>query len=154
MQIFEYMIKKFIDSAKKYKVAFHHFGRKDRLPKNVINMVNKAEETTKQYTDRHFAIALDYGGQDDILRAINKVKDNGEEITEDIMRENLDTHEFPDPDLIIRTSGESRLSGLMSWQCKHSELYFTPLHFPDFTPAELALAIDDFSMRQRRFGGS
>ena len=95
-------------------------------------------------------MALDYGGHDEILRAIKKMKDLDKEKIEDY----LDTHilPHPNPDLIIRTSGETRLSGFMTWQSAYSEYYFSQLYFPDFGPEALEKAIQDYGERKRRFG--
>lgn len=136
----------------KNKICFHHFGRKDRLPKDLAQLIDELERDTKDIGEKHFAIAFDYGGRDEILRAIEKVKDSKEEINEENFSEALDTHGFPDVDLIIRTSGEQRLSGIFPWQGVYAELYFSPVHFPEFTPAELQSALDEYSLRKRRFG--
>ena len=83
---------------------------------------------------------------------MNKLKESNTEISEQEFDRALDTQGLPDPDLIIRTSGEQRLSGILPWQGVYAELYFTPLHFPDFTPPQFALALSDYATRSRRFG--
>lgn len=135
----------------KDKVSFRHLGRKDRLDKELLAGLTELEEKTKQFEGKTFAMALDYGGRDEIIRAARKANENGG-VSEKNITEALDTAGLPDPDLIIRTSGEQRLSGMMPWQGTYAELYFTPLHFPDFTPAEFQLALADYNQRQRRFG--
>lgn len=127
-----------------------HIGRKDRLPPELKTKIEKAEEQTKKFTKYYFVIALDYGGHDEIMRAAAKMKDIGTEKLDDY----LDTSilPYPNPDLIIRTGGEERLSGFMTWQSAYSEYFFSPLHFPDFTPEELEKAAEEFKSRQRRFG--
>ncbi|QQR50282.1 di-trans,poly-cis-decaprenylcistransferase [Candidatus Nomurabacteria bacterium] len=145
---FEKLENEFIKS----KICFHHFGRKDRLSPEIVTLFDSLESKTKDIGQKHFAIALDYGGRDEILRAVEKIKGTKEITDEENFSNALDTQGFPDVDLIIRTSGEQRLSGIFPWQGVYAELYFTPLHFPDFTPGELKLAIEDYTLRQRRFG--
>ena len=100
-------------------------------------------------------LGLNYGGRDEIIRAISKIKNSEfriQNLTKDNFGNYLDTKDIPDPDLIIRTGGEKRLSGFMLWQSEYSELYFSDLYFPDFTAKELEKAINNYSERQRRFG--
>ncbi len=114
----------------------------------------KTKETAAN-KDITVTFALNYGGRDEIIRAIKKSEvRSGEEgeLNEEKFAQLLDTAGMPDPDLIIRTGGELRLSGFMSWQSAYSELYFTEVLMPDFTPKELDKAIADFKKRQRRFG--
>lgn len=101
--------------------------------------------------------ALNYGGRDEVVRAFKKLVDAGtesSEITKELISENLDTAGIPDPDLIIRTGGEQRLSGFMIWQAEYSEYYFTDRLMPDFTPSDFEAAISEFQRRERRFGGN
>ena len=141
------------------KVRFRHIGRKDRLDKDMAQDLLRLENETANFAGKNVTIALDYGGRDEILRAVNKMNKvksngNGEEVTEEQLSSALDTQGLPDPDLIIRTSGEQRLSGMMPWQGVYAELYFTPLHFPDFTPDQMQLALAEYANRNRTFGGS
>jgi len=141
------------NDAHENKIRFVHVGRKDRLPKDIINEFRKLEEETKEYKDFKVVICLDYGGRDEIIRAVNKIIADGKKsITEEEFSKYLDTNDIPDPDLIIRTSGEKRLSGFMPFQSAYSELYFSDLYFPDFGGSELRKAVEDYSQRQRRFG--
>lgn len=141
--------------AKENKVRFRHIGRKDRLPEKLVQEIKQIEEETKNYLDINVQLCLDYGGRDEILRALNKMLRSGNKnINEETMKENLDTFDIPDPDLIIRTSGEKRLSGFMPFQSVYAELYFTEVYFPDFDALELRKAVEEFSRRQRRFGGN
>ena len=135
------------------KVRFRHIGRRDRLSPEIVKDLTTLEQDTAHFDNKNITIALDYGGRDEILRAVNKMKLKEGEIGGQEFTAALDTSDLPDPDLIIRTSGEQRLSGMMPWQGTYAELYFTPLHFPDFTPAQFALALADYNHRQRRFGG-
>lgn len=151
LRLFTKRYKKFIE---KERIRFIHLGRKDRLPEDVVKIINEMEDVTKQYTDFTTAIGLDYGGHDELLRTIKKLKNQNLEITKENIEKNLDTAQLPKPDLIIRTSGEQRLSGFMSWQCAYAEFYFAKVHFPDFGPKELKKAIAEYMTRNRTFGGN
>lgn len=131
-------------------------GDINRFPKDIaqkcLEMINKSSKNHKITV----TFALNYGGRDEILRAIKKLiadKTPVDSINEELFSSYLDTSGIPDPDLIIRTGGEQRLSGYLPWQSVYSELYFTPTLFPDFTPDQLILAINEFLKRDRRFGG-
>lgn len=142
------------DDALKNKVRFRHLGRKDRLSKNLVKFIEKLEKDTEKFDEFNFQMCLDYGGRDEITRAMNKMLKAGvQEITEDDIGMYLDSYGVPDPDLIIRTSGEKRMSGFMSFQSAYAEFYFTDLHFPDFGPKELRKAVEEFGRRRRTFGG-
>jgi len=163
-----------LKEALENKTRVYHLGRKDRIPVKLKNKILDAEEKTKGFTKNVINIALDYGGHDDILRAIQKaIKDvlagkiKPEELSEEVGKFNgkysmplfknyLDTKDqpYPYPDLIIRTGGEQRLSGFLSWQLAYSEMYFPEVYLPAFTPEELIKAIEDFSGRDRRYGGN
>jgi undecaprenyl diphosphate synthase len=137
----------------KNKVKIKHLGRKDRLPKKVIDGIKLLEDQTKHFKDFTLLMCIDYGGRDEIMRAINKVLATGQKnISEEDFKIYLDSKDIPDPDLIIRTSGEKRLSGFMPFQSVYSEFYFADIHFPDFTANELSKAILDYSTRKRRLG--
>ncbi len=131
-------------------------GDVSRFPKDIaqksLEMISKSANNHKITV----TFALNYGGRDEILRAVKKmISDNvsPEKIDDELFSSYLDTSGIPDPDLVIRTGGEKRLSGFLPWQSVYSEFYFTPVLFPDFSPNELVLAIDDFLIRDRRFGG-
>ena len=122
----------------------------------IIPAAEEAVEKTKNNTAITVSFALNYGGRDEILRAIKKVLAAGVtdgELTEERFSQFLDTAGIPDPDLIIRTGGQLRLSGYLPWQSIYAELYFTPVLFPDFSPAEFDKAIEEYQQRTRRFGG-
>lgn len=153
------LVKKLEKYAHENKIRFRHVGRKDRLPGDLIKLLREFEESTKDYSELNVSLLLDYGGRDEILRAVEKmVREKGlgdfRELNEDEFSKYLDTCELPDPDLIIRTSGEKRTSGLLPWQGAYSEWYFTDVYFPDFDVKELRKAIEEYSRRQRRFGGN
>lgn len=156
-------INKFIDKhlveAKKDGARIIHLGRKDRLPRWLIKKISKAEKETINNTKYVFNIALDYGGQDEIIRAVQKIvkdKVKPEEITVKLIDSYMDTKDqpYPYPDLLIRTSGEQRTSGLLLWQSDYTEMYWETDHLPAFTPEKLKDAILDYSRRRRRFGGN
>lgn len=150
-------LRKELETGKKEGVRFHHLGRKDRLPKDLLEWLKKAEGETKNNKKYILNLALDYGGRDEITRAVKKIvadKISPQEIDEDLISSYLDTagQPYPDPDLFIRPSGEQRTSGLLPWQMVYSEFYFEEVHLPDLTPEKLRAAILDFSRRRRRFG--
>jgi undecaprenyl diphosphate synthase len=150
MNLAEKVIEVQVKDAIKEETRIIHIGRKDRLPEGLKKKLQAAEEKTKKYSKYYFVIALDYGGHDEITRAVQKMKDVQKEKIEDY----LDTSilPYPNPDLIIRTSGEERLSGFMTWQSAYSEYLFSDLYFPDFGPDALEKALLEYNNRQRRFG--
>lgn len=157
MQLFKVMIDRNIKEAIKEEIRIIHLGRKDRLATSLLKKIKEAEEKTKKFSRYFLAIALDYGGQDEILRAIKHIKEEKIDISDlNIANFNqvLDSRDlpFPYPDLVIRTSGEIRTSGFMIWQAAYSEWFFTPKYFPDFTPDDLQECIREYEKRQRRFG--
>ena len=140
--------------TKKKKIRFKHIGRKDRLPIKVIEALEDFEKNTKKNNGLNVQFLLDYGGRDEIVRAVNKIlKEGKKEINDGDFKQYLDTRDIPDPELIIRTGGEKRLSGLMSYQNAYAELYFIDTYFPDFDASELKKAVEWFSSVQRKFGG-
>jgi undecaprenyl diphosphate synthase len=148
-------VKEWRKEAIENKIRFRHIGRKDRLPKNLIEEIDKLEKETKDNEDFNVQICLDYGGRDEIVRAVNKIIEKGEKsIDEKKFNDYLDTNGIPEPDLIIRTSGEKRTSGFMPFQSAYSEWYFADVHFPDFDACELKKAISEFGKRKRTFGGN
>ena len=153
-------LKGLIDNNVRVKVL----GDYTVLPEDAVKSLEKTLEATKDNTGLQFNIALNYGGRDEITRAVKslakKVKDGAlepEDITEDAIGAELFTGVYnadaPDPELIIRTSGELRLSNFLLWQSAYSELVFPEVYWPDFTPEEFEKAIADYQSRERRFGG-
>lgn len=130
-------------------------GNIDGMPEDIRDGMYSAIEKTKDNTKITVVFAVNYGGRDEIIRAVHKIKNSGKEI-DDITKENfgtfLDTAGIPDPDLIIRTGGDKRLSGFMLWQSEYSESMFVDTYYPDFGPAEFEQCIAEFNTRQRRFG--
>ncbi len=152
--LLEESINGFRKLALENKIRFRHLGRRDRFPKRLMHAIGKLEDETKDFSDYNVQICLDYGGRDEVLRAVNKMLRSGlTEIKEDDLTKHLDSADIPDPDLIIRTSGEKRVSGFMPFQATYAELYFTDVNFPDFGPEHLRKAVEDYSRRKRRFGG-
>jgi undecaprenyl diphosphate synthase len=147
------------EEADKEKVRFVHIGRKDRLPRDIIQKILELEEKTKHHKKHLLNLALDYGGTDEIVRATQKIINDqvpAHKIDEKLFASYLDTAGQPYPyvDLFIRTSGELRTSGLMPFQTYYAEFYWERDHLPDFTPEKLKTAILDYSRRRRRFGGN
>jgi len=152
MKIFERYLYELRETAHKKQVRIVHFGRKDRIPGAVLAAIQQIESETAHYDEHYLGLALDYGGRDELLRAITKAQQTGSDITETAIDAALDTGDFPDLDLVIRTSGEQRLSGFMPWQSVYAEIYFAAEMFPDFDAAALQRALADYALRKRRFG--
>ena len=147
------LLKQYREKVLKENIRFIHLGRKDRFPQDIIDSINEIEELSKNKTDFSVGIALDYGGHDEIVRTISKLIEQGLEVSAENIENLLESAQLPKPDLIIRTGGEKRLSGFLSWQSAYAELYFTDKYFPDFDKEELKKALDDYATRERRFGG-
>ena len=141
------------------KVRFHVIGRRSDLSREVLSAVERVEESTKQYDEGHLILALSYGARTEITSAAReiarKVK-SGEIDVDDIDDKMMSAHMYdptiPDPDLLIRTSGEMRISNFLLWQISYSELYVTDVMWPDFRADEFSKALEEFRKRQRRFG--
>lgn len=153
MGLFSNFIDTQLSELGKAGIKFRLMGSLDRLPSSLQKKLINAAEETANNKGLVFNMGINYGGRDEIVRAIKRIIDQGHaEITMDAISQNLDTAGIPDPDLIIRTSGEQRLSGFMTWQSVYSELYFTETYWPDFDEKELDKAIEEYQKRQRRFG--
>lgn len=158
------LLTEYLDSFEKnfYKqnIRIKVIGRRSLLLKDLQEKINNVEQKTSNNRGLTFVIALDYGGRQEMVTAMQRIAkriENGEisidEITEDIISNNLYTRDIKDPDIIIRTSGEQRLSNFLMWQGVYSELYFTDVLWPDFRKQDLDIAIRAYSNRNRRFGG-
>lgn len=142
--------------------AFHeenirlvHLGRLDRLSEKLRGKVQAAVELTRDNTGLTLCLAFDYGGRDEIVRAARRIASTGvpgDNVDESLFAQYLDSPGIPDPDLVIRTGGETRLSNFLLWQAAYSELYFTPVLWPDFGPKDVEEALSEYKRRQRRFG--
>lgn len=141
-------VSQFVDDGARIRVL----GRKDRIPQYLLKTIKDVETRTEKGKEYQLNICLDYGGRDEIIRAVNTLVKKGKKITEEVFSDSLDTAGMPDPDLIIRTSGEMRTSGMMPWQAAYAEYYFSPVYFPDFSVDKLREAVVEFASRQRRFG--
>ncbi|NTU46458.1 di-trans,poly-cis-decaprenylcistransferase [Candidatus Roizmanbacteria bacterium] len=155
--LFESGIEQNLKKALKEKTRIIHLGRKDRFSESLQKKIKQAEDETCHFTSFYSCIGLDYGGHDELTRAMQSIIRSGissSEITPAIVNAHLDTSELPHPypDLIIRTGNEYRLSGLLPWQSAYSELVFVNKNFPDFSPADLENCIEEYKKRQRRFG--
>lgn len=160
MKLLRQYLKDCIKRSTKNNMCVRVIGDITPLDDDMKQSICELEEATKNNTGLHFQVALNYGSRDEMLRAVRKVacevktgKISEEDITEDVFEQYLDTKGIPDPDLMIRTSGEQRLSNFMLWQLGYTEFYFTEVLWPDFDKEELKKAIDYYNKRDRRFGG-
>ncbi len=153
----EYLKKELAELFQK-GVVFRSIGFRDQLPEEVRRTIEEAEEQTRDNKGLKLTVAINYGSRAEIvaaakLAAEKLAKGEIDDINEETFGECLMTNGLPDPDLVIRTSGEQRLSNYLAYQTAYSELYFTDVYWPDFDEAELDKAIDNYSKRNRRFGG-
>ncbi|MCR5232973.1 MAG: isoprenyl transferase [Lachnospiraceae bacterium] len=153
-------LKTCIKRARKNNMCVRVLGDKSRLAPDIQKSVEELEEISRDFTGLHFQVAINYGSRDEILRTINKIYADMEsgriekgEVTNELLTSYLDTAGIPDPDLLIRTSGEQRLSNFLLWQLAYAEFYFTQVHWPDFDGGELEKAIEAYNKRERRYGG-
>lgn len=160
MKLLRNYMKNCLKTAEKNNMCVRVIGDKTGLDEDIQKSIARLEEASKDNTGLHFSIAINYGGRDEIRRAVQKiaekVKDGelaAEEITEQVISESLDTGAYPDPDLLIRTCNEQRISNFLLWQLAYTEFYFTLVPWPDFDKKELEKAIDAYNHRDRRFGG-
>lgn len=160
MDLLRYYLKKETSEMHKAGVRLRVIGDRARLSDDICALIDQAEEITRDNTKITVVIALSYGGRQDIVNAARKLAEDvaagrctAESITEASFASCLSTAGIPDPDLMIRSSGENRVSNFLLWQLAYSELYFTDAHWPDFNAEHLRAAIDDYASRQRRFGG-
>ena len=160
MKLLRNYLKDCIERANKNDMKVRVIGDKTGLDNDIIEKINELEECSKDNKGINFIIALNYGSRDEIRRATAKIAEeckNGlikpEDISEKMIEEYLDTSGIPDPDLLIRTSGEIRLSNYLLWQLAYTEFYFTDILWPDFNKEELKKAIVQYNKRERRFGG-
>lgn len=160
MGILRTYLKDCVKKSMKNNVRCRVIGRKEELSADIVESIEHLEDVTKDNTGLNFTIAINYGGRDEITRAVRKIAQKvaegsvlPEEITEEMIQANLDTAQLPDPDLLIRTSGEQRLSNYLPWQLAYTEFYFTDVYWPDFNQEELIRAFEKYNKRERRFGG-
>ncbi|WP_051545011.1 isoprenyl transferase [Butyrivibrio sp. MC2021] len=160
MTILRNYLKTSIKKSMKNNVRCRVIGERSALSDDINAAITELEEATAGNTGLTFTIAINYGGRDEITRAVRRAAkkvESGEisadDITEEMIAQNLDTNYMPDPDLLIRTCNEQRISNYLLWQCAYTEFYFTPVAWPDFNKDELVKAIEAYSGRTRKFGG-
>ena len=160
MKLLRNYMKTCLKTAAKNDMKIRVIGDIEPLDDDIKSRIRELESATVNNGGLNFTIALNYGSRDEIVRASRRMaKDCAEgrldpdSIDETVFESYLDTHGIPDPDLMIRTSGEQRLSNYLLWQLAYSEFYFTDVPWPDFTKAELVKAVEEFNHRHRRFGG-
>jgi undecaprenyl diphosphate synthase len=154
MSIFRFVLRRKVDEMKEKNVRLRFAGFRDGLPKDVQELMEWAELETEHNTGLTLVPCLNYGGRQEVLHAVEKLLEQGKTppLTEKDLRMCLYLPDLPDPDLIIRTSGEKRLSNFWLWQSSYSELFFTDILWPDFDEKELEIAVQYFSNRERRYG--
>lgn len=160
MQLFRFYMVRLLKIASANNVRVKMIGDRTRFDQDIIDGINRLERETKDNTGLTFVIAVNYGGRDELTRAVRKLaadccagKLEPSAVTEQVVNSYLDTADIPDPDLLIRTSGELRLSNYLLWQLAYTELYVTDCLWPDFNQEELEKAILSYNRRDRRFGG-
>lgn len=146
--------------ANKNNMCVRVLGDKTRLDKDLQESIADLEQSTANNTGLHFQIAINYGGRDEITRAVRSIasdvaegKINSADIDEELVNSRLDTAGLPDPDLLIRTCGEQRISNFLLWEVAYTEFYYTDVAWPDFNEAELDKAIEAYNQRDRKYGG-
>ena len=157
MRIYATWIDMHLKTALRDQIHYVHLGRRDRLPSYLLKAIENAEQKTGHFTKYYQAVAVDYGGRDEIVRAIKKVQSSKfkvQDLTEENFGKFLDTNILPqpNPDLVIRTSGEQRSSGFLTWQAAYSEYIFHKKYLPDFTDQDVLKCLKEYSRRKRRFG--
>lgn len=160
MKLLRNYMKNCISRSNKNNMKVRVIGDKSRLDADLQTQIEALEEATKNNTGLKFTIAINYGGRDELVRAFKdtarKIKNgemNPEDITEDVINGAIDTKGLPDPDLLIRTCNELRISNFLLWQLAYTEFYFTPKAWPDFNKEELIAAIKAYNERNRKYGG-
>ena len=159
MKLLRNYMKTCLKTAEKNRMCVRVIGDKTRLDEDIRSRIEELEEATKNNDGLHFQIAINYGGRDEILRAVKKLtkdiqtgKVKEQDVTEALLDSYLDTHDIPDPDLLIRTCNEQRISNFLLWQLAYTEFYFTPVAWPDFSKEELEKAVDAYNHRNRKYG--
>ena len=159
MKLFRNYLKKCIKISQKNNMRVKVIGDVSAFDPDIQESIAKLENFSKDFTELHFQIALNYGSRDEITRAVNRMLEDQKAgkletpVEEETISNYLDTAGIPDPDLMIRTSGELRLSNYLLWQLAYSEFYFTDVPWPDFKKEELVKAIEKYNERDRRYGG-
>ena len=159
MKLFRDYLKKCIKLSKKWKMRMRVIGEISAFDQDIQDSVRKLEDFSSQFDELHFQLALNYGSRDEIIRGVRRMlaecqagELSPKDMTEERFGEYLDTAGLPDPDLLIRTSGEQRLSNFLLWQLAYTEFYFTDVAWPDFTKEELVKAVEAYNHRDRKYG--
>lgn len=156
MQLLEYVLRRDLEELKQDHVRIRAIGDLARLPPQLRALMQNAEDQTNSEEELQLCLALSYGGRNEIVDAVNRIlQERGREsakLTTQDFAQYLWTKDIPDPDLIIRTSGEMRLSNFLPWQSTYSELFFLPMLWPDITKEDLLAVLQEYNARQRRFG--
>ena len=159
-----FLLKKYLIDERKeilqQKLQFHTIGRTEELSEGILDEINKTKELSAENTGMTLCLALNYGARGEIIDAVRKLAEQvergelrPEQIDEQLLSNSLDTAGMPDPDLVIRTAGEMRISNFLLWQISYSELWVTDKHWPEFTEADFHQAMQDYIKRDRRYGG-
>ncbi len=159
MKLLRNYMKTCLKTAEKNRMCVRVIGEKSRLDEDIRTRIAELEEATRNNDGLHFTIAINYGGRDEMVRAVRRIVDEVKEgkLAEDQIDEaciagHLDTAGLPEPDLLIRTCNEQRISNFLLWQLAYTEFYFTPVAWPDFTKEELVKAVEAYNRRDRRYG--
>ena len=154
MHLFYRYLVDYLDKFMKQNMRVRIIGDRSGLSAKINEAITNLEKKSAGNTGLNFTIAMNYGGRDEIVRAVNRLLADGvTSVDEAALQSYLDTAEIPDPNLVIRTSGEERVSNFLLWQTAYSEFYFTPVLWPDFTRSDLIDAVRAYSSRNRRYGG-
>lgn len=156
MSLFFKVLNQEVNKLNKNGIKLKIIGNRELLSDRIIQLINSAEKITKNNNILNLNVAINYGGRQDIVNSAKKIISLGfkpEDITEELFSKYLSLNEQTDPDLLIRTSGEQRISNFLLWQLSYSELYFTDVYWPDFSVEEFDKAIEVYKSRQRRYGG-
>lgn len=154
MMLIKKHLKKEYDFYRENQIRVVHSGYIEGLPKDVQQEINSVKKDTAQFKGLTVNLLINYGGRDEITRSVNRIiKSKQTSVTEEDIRANLDNPDIPDVDLMIRSSGEERLSNFLLWQCAYSEFYYSNVLWPDFSVEDFNKAIDTYNSRNRRFGG-
>lgn len=159
MKLLRNYMKTCLKTAEKNRMCVRVLGDKTRLDDDIRERIAELEEATRNNDGLHFQIAINYGGRDEIVRAVKRLAEDvkegkvvQEDVTAQLLDSYLDTHGIPDPDLLIRTCNEQRISNFLLWQLAYTEFYFTPVAWPDFSKEELEKAVEAYNHRDRRYG--
>ena len=155
LELMQTVIGECVEELHQRNIRIRHLGELDNIPLDLASATREAVERTACNTGLNLCVAFDYGGRSEVVRAVRRIVAAGvapHEVTDELIRENLYLPDVPDPDLIIRTAGEQRLSNFLIWQAAYSEYYQTPVYWPDFNDVEIDRALNEYKQRRRRFG--